>query len=203
MKNKITNAAYFVVGLMLAFSATAFAATAVAPTDSSWTDLLQPVWDAFRAGHYAAAGASAVVLAVALAKKYLPGKAGGFLNGKIGSSIAVLVGSFAGSVAVATSDGTGLGWNVVKAAGAVSIAAAGGYTLIKDLLIDPLTSSAWYANKAPAWLKACMGVVLFVFSSKNPDAPAMEKAASDAGKAAVAANPPTGAAGVAGKPTDL
>lgn len=203
MKTKITHAVYFAAALLVAFSATAFAATAVAPTDSSWTDLLQPVWDSFRAGHYAAGGAAAIILAVALAKRYLPGKAGAFANGAIGSSIAVLVGSFAAAIGVATADGAGLSWTIVKTAGAVAIGASGLYTLVKDLVIDPLTSSNWYATKAPAWLKAIMSVVLFVFSSKNPSAPATEQAAADAGKAAVIAAPPTGAAGIVGKPTDL
>lgn len=79
--------------------------------------------------------------------------------------------------------------SLALAAVKVALTAAGGYSLIKHLAIDPLLASTWYATKAPSWLKLIVSVVAYVFT--RPSATAKAEAA---GAAAVKAKPATGAA---------
>lgn len=187
--------ALFILVFLLAFTATALGAAGLAPEDGSVLDLLAPIVDAFRGGNYPLGGALAIVLAVALARRYgteyIP-----WLGTKAGAALMVLVGSFGGALAAALSaPGAVLSFAMVKSATAIAVGAAGGYTLIKDLVVDPLTRSAWYRERAPGWLKAIVSVVLWVFRSPSPVA-----RAEAAGQAAVDAKPPSGAAGVVGAP---
>lgn len=198
----ITAALAVLLGLFC-FAGTALAADAVATqTDTSWLDMLRPVYDAFHAGHYLAAGALVVVLLVSLVKKYAgSGKFGAFVGGKIGSTLAVLVASFAGTIAAATASGD---WNtgMLSSAGLVAIAAAGGYTVLKDLIVDPLVASNWYKTKAPSWLKGGMQLVLWIFD-KPAAAAQVVATAEKAGADAVAAKPSAGVADSLGKPTEI
>lgn len=199
----LTTGALAVLLFLVAFAGTALAADAVATqTDASWLDMLRPVYDAFRGGHYVASGALAVVLLVALLKRYGgSGKFGSFVSGKIGSTLTVLVASFAGSIAAATASNAWQ-WSMLETAGTVAAAAAGGYTILKDLIVDPLIASNWYTNKAPAWLKAGMGLVLWIFDKPAATA-ATIATAEKAGADAVAAKPSQGVADSLGKPTEI
>lgn len=190
------------VGLVT-FGGVAMAAGAAEPANGSLMDLLSPVLDAFRGGQFVYGGALALVVAVALVKRY-GGDRFPWLNGDVGGSVLALAGSFFASVAVAIAPGTGatLGLHTIWTAGGVAVAAAGGYTLIKKLVIDPLIKSSWYLNKAPAWFKAGMSVVLWIFGEGGA---AAISTAEKAGDAAVAAHPAQGAADPAasGKVTEV
>jgi hypothetical protein len=195
--NKTITIVSAVGAALAAFTATAFAAGAAAPEDGNILDLLSPVVDAFRSGKYLAAGAFAVVLAVALAKRYLPGKAGAWVNGDAGGALSALVVSFAGTVGVASGAGDAWSWAMVTTAGKIALMAAGGYALIKKLVIDPLRP---LVARAPGWVQWLFSLATFVFD-KATASPI--KDAEKAGNDAVTANPPTGADGVVGKPEEL
>lgn len=184
-----------VVIMLVSFTASAYAAGAVTPDEGSLLDLLRPVYDAFRGGHYIAAGALAVVFVVALLKRYAPGKLGAFVHSDPGGVLTTLVISFAGAIAAATGSGAAWHWSMLGTAGMIAFAAAGGYAMIKKLIVDPLRASVWYQSKAPTWLKACLGVVFWIF-----DRPTAVEAAEKAGDVAVQVNPSAGAEGIAGKP---
>jgi hypothetical protein len=77
----------------------------------------------------------------------------------------------------------------------VALPAAGGYSLIRTLLVEPLVASAWYRERAPRWLRGIVDLVLWIFA---PPAPAAR--AEAAGDAAVAQDPPAGAGKIAGEP---
>ncbi len=188
--------------LVVPFAATSFAAGQAVPEDGSLADLLKPVWDAASGGHWWLAASLALVLAVALLKKYAPeGRARDFVNSNLGASIMLLVGSFGGALAtnLAMAGTDAISLALVIPSLKVAFTAAGGYALVKNLVVDPLVGSEWYKTKAPAWLKAVLGVVtwMFVKSSKT-----IAKAEAK-GDAAVAANPSAGADDVIGKPTEL
>lgn len=185
--------------MLFAFATTAFAAGAVAPDDGSLLDLARPVYDAIMGGHYIAAAAFALVLAVALVRRYAPDKSKvqTFVHSDAGAAVTTLLMAFGGAMATATLGGAAWHWAMLWTSATVAFAAAGSYAIIKKLVIEPLQASAWYA-KAPAWLKAALQVVFWLFD--KPDA---VKAAEAAGDAAVAAKPGQGLAAVAGKPTEL
>lgn len=185
--------------MLVAFSATGHAATAATGDDGSLTDLLRPVYDAFRGGHYIAAGALALVLVVALLKRYAPGKLGAFVHGDAGGVLTTLAISFAGAIAAATGDGQAWTWSIAWTAGGIAFAAAGSYAMIKKLLVEPLLASAWWQAKAPAWLKAGAQMVLWIFDKPAARAETI-KAAEKAGEAAVQAEPSKGADEIAGPP---
>jgi hypothetical protein len=81
---------------------------------------------------------------------------------------------------------------VLSTAGGIAVAAVGGYTLLKRLVLDRLQASSWYATKAPAWLKLAVSLI---------DPPSAIATAEKAGSAAVQASPAAGAGGVAGQST--
>ena len=184
---------------LFAFTATAFAADAAtaATSNDSLLDLLRPVLDAFRGGHYIAAGALTVVFAVALVKRYSPGRLGVFVKTDAGGALTTLVVSFSGAIAASTISDDTWHWAIAWTAGGIAFAAAGGYAVVKKLLIAPLKASHWYAT-APAWARSLLQIAFWVFDSETP-----EQAAERAGTDAVIAAPAAGAASIVRPPSDV
>lgn len=201
MKSQLDNlfqiAALATIAL-LTFTATAWAA-GTATGDESLLELVRPVIDAFRGGHYVAGGALALVFAIALVRRYAPGKVGKFVHSDAGGVLTALTLSFASTIAAYTSAGQSWKWSMLGTAGGIAFAAAGGYAMIKKLIVEPLLASSWYQNKAPAWMKASLRVVLWIFDKPAAAAETIKEAEA-AGEAAVKANPSSGANGVAGEP---
>jgi hypothetical protein len=186
----------FILVFIGVFTATAFAAGAAMPEDANIADLLRPVYDAFVHGNKLYAGMLALIAMVALLKRYAPAKWRPFLYGDIGGSLLTLTGSFAGAMATTLGSGNPVSWMMVKTAGLIAVGAAGGYALVKKLLIEPLLRP--WSSKAPAWLRPLLAMVLWIFDKPSPIAKA-----EAAGNAAVAAKPPTGMEGVVGKTRDV
>lgn len=178
--------AIFGAAVLLSFTAVAWAAESVTGEGGSLFDLLRPVSEAFTSGQYLYAGMLALVLVVALTKKYL-GPRVPFLHTDVGGSLMTLVGSFAGALATTLAGGAMVNFAMVKAASLIAIGAAGGYSLIKRLLIDPVLRPL--AAKAPAWSQPLFSMIFWIFDKKSP----VEEAEA-AGDAAVAKNPAEGAA---------
>ena len=188
--------------LLVPFAAVSVAADGVSPEDGSLVDLLRPVWDAATGGQWWLAASLGLVVAVALVKRYAPtGKFRDFVNSNMGASVMLLVGSFGGAVATGLMmAGTkAMSMAIIVPALKVAFAAAGGYALVKNLVVDPLVGSDWYKNKAPTVLKLILGVVTWMFVKSNKTVVAAEQA----GDAAVAKNPATGVDEVVGKSTEL
>jgi len=208
MRNKyldrIGSALVLMFLILASLTATVFAAGGPAPDDKGLLDLARPAFDAIMAGHYIAGAALAVVVAMTCLKRYAPGKIGALANTDAGGALCTLVVSFAGGIAMATAAGHGWGGlstTLMFASGKIALMAAGGYALIKKLLVEPLMASSWYQNRAPAWLKAVLGVALFFFTRKTEDP---GEAATKAGDQAVADKPAGGAdSAIGNKPTEL
>lgn len=190
--------AALVVVFLMSFGANAFAAAQVIPDEATPAlDLLRAVYEAFAGGHRVAAGALALVAAVALLKRYagqISPRFETFLHTDTGGAATTLALSFFGAVAAATSTGA-LSWSVVWTSGGLAVAAVGGYTLIRRLVVDRIVASKWYAT-APGWVKTMLSVVTWL-GSKPPAIATAEKAGQDA----VAASPSPGADGIAGPST--
>lgn len=189
------RASIFTVVFMIAFTATAWAADAVTGSEGSLLDLAKPVYDAFTKGHYLYAGMLALVLAVALTKRYVTPRVP-FLQGDIGGSLLTLILSFAGALATSLAGGVGVSFAMVKTAAMIAAGAAGGYSLVKRLIIDPILRPL--AAKAPAWTQPLFSLIFFIFDRPSPVA-----VAEAAGDEAVKNNPPTGTEGATGKPTEI
>lgn len=193
--NKLTVAISFTLIAFLSFTGVAWAASAVVPADGSLLDLAKPVYEAIMGGQFWLAALLGLVLATTAAKRYLPGKAGVWVNGEYGQPLTLLLLAFGGAGAtalLAAGPGAifsaGLAWAALK----IAVAASGGYTLLKQLLA-PLVAKV--AAKAPAWMQPIFSVLLWVFTKPSAVAVA-EKAGADA----VAAKPADGVAGVIGNP---
>lgn len=179
---------------LFVFAGTAIAAGEVTPDDGTLLDLAQPVFDQVMHGNYFAATCLALVLAVALVKRYSgAGNFGQLVHSNVGGLVTTFAMAFFGALATATMAGAPWTWLMVKTAGTVGAAAIGGYTAAK-ILYTAIVGSAWYQAKAPGWVKAAMSVLGFVLD--KPDA---IKTATKAGDAAVAAKPAPGA----GKVTEV
>lgn len=167
---KFLTAALF---MMLSFFATS---VAFAQGDNL-IDLAGPVLSAVTSGNYAYAAALALVLLVALVRRY-GGAKYPFLASKKFAPVLVLLASFGSAMAITLGAGQALSlamaWTSVK----VAIGAAGGYSLLK-----PLFNFA--RDKAPAWMDPLFDLLNSVFASKD-------KAAEAAGRKAMKENPSTG-----------
>jgi len=183
---KLTTAFLFAVLAYFSFVGVAVA-QGVVGSEEPLLDLAKPFYEAIMGGQFWLAAMFGLILATTAAKRYLPGKAGKFVNGEYGQPATVLVLAFAGSAAAAlTAVGPGavltgaLAWAALK----IAASAAGGYALLKTLLVPILVK---LEPKAPAWLKWIFPMLLWAFAK-----PTAKIAATAAGDAAVAANPPAG-----------
>lgn len=171
---KITLWISAVVAMLLGFAGTAYAAGAI--EDGSVTDMAKVLYEAIKGGQYAYAACMALIVGVALVKRY-GAKRYPWLNGDVGGSLLVLVGSFAGALGTALAGGGAVTWGLMWAAGGVAVSAAGGYALIKKLFVEPVLRPL--VDKAPAWLKPILMMVMWVFD-KAPDPVGDAVAAGDA-----------------------
>lgn len=189
-------ATLLVAGLfgVLVFAGTALAAGEVTPDDGTLLDLARPVFAQITSGNYLGAAAFALVVAVALVKRYSgAGNFGQLVHSNVGGLLTTFLIAFFGAIGTATLASASWSWAMLRAAGGVGFIAIGGYTAAK-ILYTSLVGSAWYQAKAPAWVKAAMSLLGFVLD--KPDA---IKVAQKAGDAAVAAKPGPGA----GKVTEV
>lgn len=183
MIRKFSHVALLALVFLAAFTATAFAATAAAPSDGTWLDALRPVFDAVVGGNYFAAAALALVAVTALVSKYGKGRFPWLASGPAKAAL-VLIGSFGGALGTAAMGGAAFSLALLWTAVKVAIAAAGGYSLLKELL-------GAIAPHLPSWMQPIVRAVRALFD--RPD-PAVQVAA--AGEAAVVAKPSTGITGV-------
>jgi hypothetical protein len=179
--------AVFILAFLGLFTATAVAQSATMADDQSWLEMLKPVYEAFARGEKLYAGMLALVAAVALFKRYAPEKWGlrAWSQSDFGGALLALSGSFGASMAMRLADGASPSWDMAQAATLIAVGAAGGYSLIKKLIIEPFVRP-WSA-KAPAWARIPLQMLLWAFDRPMPTA----KAAS-AGDQAVASKPASG-----------
>ena len=149
-----------IAAFVLTFSATAHAAAAVTPADGSLWDLLTPVLEAFRSGHYLYAGSVALVAAVALVRRYLEPRYA-WLGTDAGAAGLVLAGSFGATLAATLSDGQEATWGMAGRALAIAFGAAGGYSAFKALIVGPYLKHL--DDVGPKWLHYPMSLVLWIF----------------------------------------
>lgn len=178
-----------VLVFLFCFTASAIASAGVVPTDDSTIqEMLRAVVDAFQSGHKLYAGMIALSVTVLLVKKLAPKwKA---LDQKVhtdvGGATLTLVGSFAAAMATNMAAGNyEPSWPMARAAIYIAIGAAGGYTLIKKLIVEPILRPL--SKKAPAWARPIFAMVFYIFDKKTP----VEEAEA-AGEKAVAEKPATG-----------
>lgn len=175
------------LGVLLAgFVVSANAASTVTPDDGNLLDLARPVFDEIMKGHYVAAASLALILCVALVKRYAPGKAGEFVKSDVGGSLTTLLMSFGGALATATMGGAPWSWAMGWTAATLAVTAAGGYVLIKKLIVEPILRPL--SKKTPAWMAPVWSMIFWAFDRKVEAA----ANATKAGDVAVAAKPSTG-----------
>lgn len=124
----------------LAFTATAHAASVAEPSDGSLWDLLSPLLEAFKSGRYAYAGSIALVAAVALTRKYAGDLVPWFHTDRGGATLALL-GSFGATLMVRLAAPTAaltasMAWDAFM----IAFIAAGGYAMVKKLVIEPIVA---------------------------------------------------------------
>lgn len=159
------------------------------------TALVKPVYEAIMSGNYTLAAAMALVLAVAVLRKY-GAKRWPFLASDAGGSLLALLGSFGGAVGTALMAGAAISGGLLWSAAGIAFAASGGYTLVKRLLVDPVLKPLF--DKAPGWLKPVLNLALWVFGRTT----AVEDAKA-AGAKAVAAKPAKGIVSIVSKPKNV
>lgn len=193
----ITSTLLAFLAFIVIFTATAVAQGATTPPDAGWLDLLRPVYDSFASGHYLAAGIAALMAAVMLVRKYAPEKWGikKFLSSSPGAVLLTLFTAFTTSLFVQAQE-SGFSWAMFKTAGLIAAGAAGVYSMIKALLVEPFLRP--WAAKATGVLKSVLDAALYFF-----DRPSQIAVAENAGNKAVEAKPAKGITGITGNITEL
>lgn len=153
------------------------------------TELLGLLVTAAKNGNYAYATALALVVCVALVRRYGVGRIA-WLGTDAGGAALALAGSMGAAMTTALATGS-LSWSLVWAAIGVAVTAAGGYSLIKRLIVTPIIKPL--ASKAPAWAQPIFTLLLYLFESRVDAAARV----TQAGDEAVAAKPAQGIANVA------
>lgn len=148
----------------------------------SLSELAGPIYDAIMGGQYAYAAALAVVLVVAMLRRY-GGARWPALSHKLVAPLLVFAASFAGSLATAFAAGEAVGSATLWPALKIAVMGAGGYAMLKPYF-------TWLSGKAPAWARPLFGILDAIFSARSKAAKVA--AAKAAGDAAVAANPSKG-----------
>lgn len=168
-----------------------------APDGPGLVDLLTPVYQAF-AGHHPALGLMLlIVVAVAALKHYL-GDQVPFLHSDAGGSLLALVTASASAAAVALAvPGAVVSLDLLESALLVGVSAAGGYAMIKNILIDPLLP------KLPLWAQTLLAPVLWIFTKSAAGSAATLANATTAGNTAVESKPAVGATGIVGSATEV
>jgi hypothetical protein len=171
------------------FTTAAFASSVAIPTDDSTIqEMLKAIADAFQSGHKLYAGMVALAVAVVAIKKLAPKwKA---LDQKvhtdIGGAVLTLAGSFAGAMITSMAAGNySPSWPMARAALYIAVGAAGGYVLIKKLIIEPILRPL--SKKAPAYLQPIFALIFYIFDKPTPI-----EAAEAEGQKAVEEKPATG-----------
>ncbi len=190
----------FAVLLLVSFTASAFAADQALPSDANAQDLLNPLWQAFAHGDYLFAGCIAVMVAVGLIKRY--GANWEWAHTDAGSASLVLASSFAATIGAHLGNHEAPSLTMAWSAFKIAAGAAGGYTLIKHLLVEPLMKR--FGNKLPKWASPLLSVVMWLFERKaKSDGGKGVADAEKAGQDAVDAKPSQGVEGVLGKPVEV
>lgn len=158
--HKITIPLVFVLACLAAFAGTAIAADAAVPTDSSLLSVLDPIREAFAGGRYAYAGALALVLAVTLTKKF-GGDRVPWFRGDAGGAALTMLGAFGASLAASLAPGGTVSPAMLWTAITIGVGAAGGYSVVKRLLIPSLVT---FATAHPR-LGVAVRPVLWVFDA--------------------------------------
>ena len=194
--DRMLTATIVAIVATISFTGSALAAGAVAPDDGSLLDLARPVLDAVMSGQGWMAASLALVMVVALARRYAPGAAGDFIRSDAGGAVTSLLMSFGGATATAlAATGGAPTAAMLKTALGIALGASGGYVMLKKLAVPALRA---LQAKVPAWARPILALLIWV--CERPDAIGRAKAAGDA---AVKAKPATGLDGVLGKSREV
>lgn len=157
MLNKTYLFLFVIVFTLLGFTAAGHAAAVIDPAtgDGPGLQLARIVYDAIAGGHFAYAASMLLVVGVALVRKYANVD---FFHTDAGSALLVLGGSFGTAMVAVLSGGGAVTFGLLASAFTVAFTAAGGYTAVKKLIVEPLLP------KMPAWLQTIVGY-LFVHKS--------------------------------------
>lgn len=180
-----------------AFVGTAAAATGLEPDGGSLLDLFAPIIEAIKGGQYAAAVFAMLSALVVLGWRY-GSKHWAWLGTGEGKAFLTLLFGFSSTVGAGLAAGASLSGGLLWAALGTAVAMAGGYSLLKELLVPRLV---WLQSREwmPGWGKTAIDLALWFFAR---DRATIAKAEA-AGAAAVEASPASGVEGLLGKPRDL
>lgn len=179
---------------LLGMTGAALAADTVDPVDGS-LDLATTIYNAFTGGHRAYAAALAIVAVVALVRKKW-GATSPWMHTDAGSALMVLVGTFGTTLVASLTGGGAFTAHMAWAALCVAFSTAGGYAMVKKLVVEP--GMVPLATRAPTPLKQMLQAVIWFFvhtsdpANQAPAAaPAQAPTPAPAPPAAPAGNAPT------------
>lgn len=157
-------------------------------------DLASAILKAVQGGNYVLAAALALVVTVGLVRQFSPWS---WVRTDLGASLLLFGASFGGALATTAASWTAPTWALVYAAFKVGYLAAGGFTVLKKLVLPLL---GVLSNKVE-WLKKPLELVTKIISTGIGTSPIRK--AELAGQTAVKSKPGVGISGVIGEPKDV
>jgi len=155
------------VTVRVAHAATQLVAVAAASEDPLF-ELARLLWVAVSGGEFVSIAVAILVMLSALLARF-----GVRLTRWFGTSggraVITLLVTFFGGLSAALAAGTEVTWAVLRTVFVFAATTAGGYSLIKALVIEPLTP--WMRDRAPDWLHLIWRGVSWVYDRLAPPAP--------------------------------
>ena len=169
--SRITFIALTVLAVVVSFQGVAAAAAVADPSAQAVPDLLAMLYAAVTGGQWYYAASISLVALVALARKY-GGDRFPFFHTDQGAALLVLLGSFGGMMVSNLADHAAPTWGMVSTAFGIAFGAAGGYAMVKTLIVLPYLVPL--RGHLPAPLSWLLEGVLYFFdhSPAAPVAPA-------------------------------
>jgi hypothetical protein len=133
------------IAFVLGFFGVAAAQSTAGGSEGSLVDLARPVLEAVVSGKPGLATALALILAAALARRYLAPRVA-FFASDAGASVLVLLSAFGAAMAAAITGGASWSPELAWKALAIAVPAAGGFSLIKPIVKAVEARYPWAAK---------------------------------------------------------
>lgn len=125
-------------------------ATVAAANQDPLVELVRLLWVAITGGEFISIVVALLVIISSLLARFGVHLSKWFGTGA-GRAVITLLVAFSGGLSSALAVGTPITWGVLRTVIVFALTAAGGYSLIKALIVEPLTP--WMRDRAPEWLR--------------------------------------------------
>lgn len=142
-------------------------ATKASISEDPLFELARMLWVAIDKGEFISIAVTSLVMFSALLARFGVRLTSWFGTGA-GKAVITLLVTFSGGLSAALATNTEITWEILRTVSIFALATAGGYSLIKVLIVEPLTP--WMQNRA-AWIRSVWRALTWVYDRLVPPSP--------------------------------